>query len=385
MYILWILLLGGSICHAASNPGYFSVCLDKKAWKMPAWHLPTNSFIESFSESNRPWRQPDIKGLVENKALPGNIKLPHPLLPTEDPDILKVYTDAIGVLAEDDVTSADEKAVAQDRFSKDTACWNFEVECQGSSWMFSWPWWSCRTARQAKYLYNWYNNQSIELDDLTKSLLKRAYRYALLDLAHQLVPLIKHIDYYPLEKRIHTDPDEPIPELVIPKFAQNVEILVRFYTDPVHRAEHHEVREPHLPGHIVPPKPFLSTVSTVFNGTDKTFVNLYKDALKAYDEDQLLSHDDKRRRWHQHLDDSWEWICKDPCYYDRNSCNIYDYFNRIFGGTWYAGHEEAGKGLKKAMEHQGLAHLGTQLILEAMQSKGSRQDLQRLLSEYWNE
>jgi hypothetical protein len=65
-------------------------------------------------------------------------------------------------------------------------------------------------------------------------------------------------------------------------------------------------------------------------------------------------------------------------------CNIYDYFNRMFGGTWYQGHEEAAKGLKKAMEHVGLANLGTQLVLEALQSKGSREDLQRLLSEYWD-
>ena len=207
----------------------------------------------------------------------------------------------------------------------------------------------------------------------------------MLDLGHQLAPLIKHIGYYSLEKCIHTDPDEPIPELVIPKYVQNVEILVRFYTDPVHQADHHDVREPHLPGHIAPPKPLLSTVSTVFNRTDKTFINLYRDALKAYDDDQLLGDTEIRQRWQQHLDGSWDWMVQDPCYYDRNSCNIYDYFNRIFGGTWFQGHEEAGVKLKKAMEHQGLANLGVQLILVAMQSKSSRGDLQRLLSEYWDE
>jgi len=37
------------------------------------------------------------------------------------------------------------------------------------------------------------------------------------------------------------------------------------------------------------------------------------------------------------------------------------------------------------MEHQGLAHLGTRFTLEAMQSKGSRSDVQRLLSEHWGE
>lgn len=385
MHILWILLWWASICHAAYNPGYEAACLDKNDWKMPAWHLPTNSFIESFTELNRPWRQSLIKRLIENKALPANIVLPDPLLPTEDPEILKLYTEAIGVLVEDEATPASEKRLAQDRFAQDTACWNLEVECQGSGWMLTWPWWSCRIAKEAKLLFNWYSPQSLELDDLTKLLLKRAYRYALLDLSHQLAPLIKHIGYYPLEKRIHTDPDEPIPELVIPKFAQNVEILVRFYTDPVHRADHHDVREPHLPGHIVPPKPLLSTVSAVFNRTDKTFINLYRDALKAYDEDQLLGDSEIRQRWQQHLDDSWDWIVTDPCYYDRNSCNIYDYFNRIFSGTWFQGHEAAGAGLKKAMEHQGLANLGVQLILEAMQSKGSRRDLQRLLSEYWDE
>lgn len=178
---------------------------------MPAWHLSTNSIIESFNERNRPWRQPDVKGLVENKTLPRNIKLPNPLLPMDDPDILKVYTEVIGVLAEDDATPADEKGVAQDRFVQDTACWDLEIECQGSGWMSSWPWWSCTSPRQVKDLYNWYSEQSIELDDLTKSLLKRAYRYALLDLAHQLVPLIKHIEYYPLEKRIHTNPDNRFP------------------------------------------------------------------------------------------------------------------------------------------------------------------------------
>jgi hypothetical protein len=100
--------------------------------------------------------------------------------------------------------------------------------------------------------------------------------------------MIKHKGYYSLSKRQSNIPafdDKPIPELVIPKYAQNVEILVRFYTDPVHRAEHHAVRGPHLPGFIVPPRPLLSTVSIVFNRTDKTLVNLYIDALRAYDED----------------------------------------------------------------------------------------------------
>ena|ERR1700722_9833002 len=147
---------------------------------------------------------------------------------------------------------------------------------------------------------------------MTISLLKRSYRYALLDLGHQLAPLIKHNGYYSPEKRIHTDPNEPIPELVIPKYAQNMEILVRFYTDPVHRADHHDVREPHLPGHIVPPKPLLSTVRTVFNRTDKSFINLYRDALKAYDDDQLLGDTEIRQRWQQRLDDSWDWIIQDP-------------------------------------------------------------------------
>ncbi len=351
---------------------------------MPAWHLPTNSFIESFNESNRPWRQPLIKGLIEGKKLLESIVLPHPLLPTEDPDILELYSEAMKVVAEDDATPASEKELAQDRFAQDTACWNLEVECQSSDWMLTWPWWPCSTAKQAKLLFNWYSSLSKELDNLTISLLKRAYRYALLDLGQQLVPMIKHVDYYARSKRTAAVRDEPVPELLIPKYAQHVENLVKFYTDPVHRAEHHAVREPHLPGHAVPPKPLLSTVSTVFNRSDKTLVNLYRDALRAYDEDQKLGDDQIRQIWQRHMDDSWDWIVTDPCYYDRNMCNIYDYFNRMFGSTWFEGHEEAGAGFKKAMEHKGLANLGVELILEAMQSKGSRRDLQRLLSEYWD-
>jgi hypothetical protein len=384
MYILWILLWWASLCHAVWNPGYNAVCLDPNAWKMPAWHLPTNPFIEGFVELNRPWRHPHIKGLIESKSLLAGTMLPHPLLPTENPDILNLYHEAMKMIAEDDATPASEDGLAQDRFAQDTACWNLEVECQGSGWMLSWPWWSCRNQKQAKVLFNWYSKESLVLDHLTISLLKRAYRYALLDLGHQLVPLIRHVGYCDLAKRAHSDPDETIPELAIPKYAQNIELLVKFYTDPVHRADHHDVREPHLPGHIVPPKPLLSTVSNVFNITDKTFANLYRDALKAYDDDQQLKDYEIRKRWQTHMDDSWDWIVTDPCYYDRNMCNIYDYFNRIFGNSWFKGHEDGGKGLKKAMEHQGLANLGVQLILEAMESKGSRADLQRLLSEYWD-
>jgi hypothetical protein len=387
MYILWILLWWASICNAVFTPALFPVCLNKNAWRMPDWHLSSNDFIEIFNDKNRPWRHSSIKGLIESKSLPEYIVLPQPLLPTENPVVLELYSEAMRLIAEDDATPAHEKELAQERFVQDTACWNLEVECQSSGWMLSWPWWSCTTGKQAKGLFNWYSPLSKELDALTISLLKRSYRYALLNLGQQLAPMIKHNDYYSLSKRQSNIPafdDRPIPELVIPKYAQNVENLVRFYTDPVHRAEHHAVREPHLPGFIVPPRPLLSTVSIVFNRTDKTLINLYRDALRAYDEEQKLGNDAIRRRWQQHLDDSWDWIVTDPCYYDRNLCNIYDYFNRIFGGTWYQGHEEAGKGLKKAMEHVGLANLGVHLILETLQSRGSRRDLQRLLSGYWD-
>jgi len=100
--------------------------------------------------------------------------LPHPLLPTEDPPTLKLYNEAIGVLVEDEATPASKKVLAQDRFAQDTACWNLLVECQGSGWMSSWPWWSCATVRQAKQLYDWYSPQSLELDAMTVSLLKRS-------------------------------------------------------------------------------------------------------------------------------------------------------------------------------------------------------------------
>jgi hypothetical protein len=153
--------------------------------------------------------------------------------------------------------------------------------------------------KKAKGLFDWYSPMSKDLDSLTISLLKRAYRYALLDLGQELAPVIKQNGYYSISKRQNNVPypdDQPSPELVIPKYARNIEVLVRFYTDPVHRAEHHAVREPHLPGFIVPPSPLLSTISTLFNKTNKTLANLYRDALRAYDKDQKLSDTQIRQR-----------------------------------------------------------------------------------------
>lgn len=137
-----------------------------------------------------------------------------------------------------------------------------------SGWMLSWPWWSCTTGNQAKGLFNWYSPLSKALDALTISLLKKSYRYALLNLGQQLAPMIKHNGYYSLSRRQSNIPafdDRPIPKLVIPKYAQNVENLVRFYTDPVHRAEHHAVREPHLPG-----LPGLSFQQSASSSTEQT-------------------------------------------------------------------------------------------------------------------
>jgi hypothetical protein len=150
MFILWILLWWATICHVIFTPALYPVCLDKKAWRTPDWHLPTNAFIDIFNDRNRPWRHSAIKGFMESKNLPDYIVLSRPLLPTENPVVLELYSEAMKVVAEDDATPKLQKELAQDRFSQDTACWNLEVECQSSGWMLSWPWWSCTTKKRRK-------------------------------------------------------------------------------------------------------------------------------------------------------------------------------------------------------------------------------------------
>jgi hypothetical protein len=117
---------------------------------MPDWHLPSNDFIEIFNDNNRPRRHSSIKGLIESKSLPEYIVLPQPLLPTENPIVLELCSEAMKLVAEDDVTPAHGKELDQDRFVQDTAWWNLEVECQSSGWMLSWPWWSCTTGNRRK-------------------------------------------------------------------------------------------------------------------------------------------------------------------------------------------------------------------------------------------
>lgn len=95
---------------------------------MPSLHLPFSQFayprklgerligiflrVDIFSDKSRPWRDSSIKGLIESKNLPEYMVLPQPMLPTENPVVLELYSEAMKVVAEDDATQADWKEPA---------------------------------------------------------------------------------------------------------------------------------------------------------------------------------------------------------------------------------------------------------------------------------
>jgi hypothetical protein len=211
--------------------------------------------------------------------------------------------------------------------------------------------------------------------------LQRSYRYALLELGHKLVPFIKHIgDWPPLSKRQYQSFKDG--GVIIPKFALFTQPIMDHFLDPVHQQECFDVRRPHLRNHIIPPTPLLSTVDNVFLTTDKTLLILYRDALNAYDEDRKLSAYQRRKKQERFNAESWEWITHDACFYNREACNLEDYYGRMFTHGWFSGHIGAGEGFKKQMEEQGLVELGGMLLDEVRRSYSTRTELERLLSEY---
>lgn len=165
---------------------------------MPPWHhLPTNTFIGVFNDDNRPWRHPLNKELIHNIVLPPNIELPDPLMPTNNHGALGIYHEAMIALAENDITPDGEKEYAEIRYIADRRCWERRMNCQNNGWLKHWPWNDCENDEEVKALYNWKSQNSADLDELTISLLKRSYRYALLNLSHTLLPFVTNVRSYP--------------------------------------------------------------------------------------------------------------------------------------------------------------------------------------------
>jgi hypothetical protein len=354
-------------------------CARPNAWRNPPWLFFGNYFIDFFNEDNRPWRHPDILELIENPHFPPDILsiAENPTLPSYDDAALMIYQEAIMVLVEDEAASASDKANASHMYAVDMYCHQKQVKCQGSGWLLTWPWMDCRSNKEMSALCNWWGAESKELDKLTMSLLRRSYRYALIELGHKLVPFIQHVP-----KRLGVSKRDESFKTVVPKFAIYSQSLMDHFLDPLHQQEILDVRKPHLRDHIIPPTPLLSTVESVFSTTNQTLITLYRDSLNAYDREMKLTARARAKKQAKHDALSWQWIRHDPCFYNRVSCGPDDFWGRILDIGWFDAHLEAAEGFKKAMEEQGLVELGEKLLREVRDCYGTREELDLLLSEY---
>lgn len=390
MIVFILIIWWASLCRAWEPPWQDKYnnkgdkgapCSAVKDWRHPGWHFFNNSHIGLFNNENRPWRHPLNDRFIRTPQFPADVALPNPLLPTNDIGTLKLYHQAMVTLVEDENTSAADKDRAAEMYTVDMYCWERLQDCQSSGWVASWFWWSCKPNLVATNLYNWWSQESKNLDAITLSLLQRSNRYALLELSHKLAPFIKQIgNWQPLSKRQYQSFKDG--GVIVPKFAIYSQPVLDHFLDPVHQQDCLDVRRPHLRDHIIPPEPLLSTVDNVFSKTNKTLITLYHDALMAYDKDFALTVRERQKKQARFNAESWEWIIHDACFYNREACNIEDFYGRLNSNTWFSGHIEAATRFKKQMEEQGLVELGGLLLDEVKRCHGTRADIDQLLGEF---